>query len=311
MAPIGDSSASTIASPQPATGRKPFPIPWAHLRWAIPFILGPGLWLVGVPVPLAVGLGLLVIPLLLTQRKLVLAILVPTVALLLAAFPARNSDAWLHLATGKLLAQGDLRFGVDPFAYTTAGIDWVNHSWLSDLLGYWVYLLGGGMGLVLLKALLIAAMGALLLALGWTKDSPGIPAACALLALVALAQGIPLHPICVSCLFLALTLWLLERARRPPKVAAANPFLRYVPLLVLCVLWVNLDAWFILGPLTIALYLAGEALLRSRAPVKDQRSLDQLPPVSRRPCWGWSWEEVCWPACSTPTMSGPFNCRRP
>jgi tetratricopeptide (TPR) repeat protein len=270
MAPIGDSSASTVASPQPATGRKPFPIPWANLRWAIPFILGLGLWLAGVPVPLAVGLGLLVIPLLLTQRKLVLVILVPTVALLLAAFPARNSDAWFHLATGKLLAQGDFRFGVDPFAYTTAGVNWVNHSWLSDWLGYWVYNLCGGMGLVLLKALLIAAVGALLLALGWTKDSPGIPAVCALLALLALAQGIPLNPICVSCLFLALTLWLLERAGRSSSVPAAKPFLRYVPLLVLCVLWVNLDAWFILGPLTIALYLTSEALQPGRSPVMNQ-----------------------------------------
>ncbi|MBP3955165.1 hypothetical protein J8F10_07710 [Gemmata sp. G18] len=36
------------------------------------------------------------------------------------AFVARNSDVWLHLATGRLVAHGDYHFGADPFAYTIA-----------------------------------------------------------------------------------------------------------------------------------------------------------------------------------------------
>ena len=84
-------------------------------------------------------------------------------AFLTASFVARNSDAWFHLATGRLLAQGQYRFGADPFAYTTEGTYWANHSWLFDLALYGGYNLVGGTGLVILKALLVAALAALLL----------------------------------------------------------------------------------------------------------------------------------------------------
>lgn len=55
-------------------------------------------------------------------------------AFLLASLPARNSDVWLHLASGRLLAHGQYPFGVDPFAFTTHGVRWVNACWLYDLL---------------------------------------------------------------------------------------------------------------------------------------------------------------------------------
>src|SRR4051794_19206996 len=59
-----------------------------------------------------------------------LAVFVCALALLLASTPARNSDLWLHLASGRLLARGRPPWGTDPFASTTAGVFWVNHSWL-------------------------------------------------------------------------------------------------------------------------------------------------------------------------------------
>src|SRR4051812_12543808 len=81
------------------------------------------------------------------------AALVLAFAFLAASFPARNSDLWLHLATGRLLARGEYTFGADPFAYTTSGVYWANHAWLFDLCLYaGLRLLGGG-GLVALKAL--------------------------------------------------------------------------------------------------------------------------------------------------------------
>src|SRR5262245_10116020 len=58
---------------------------------------------------------------------LVLSVL--ALSFLLASFAARNGDLWLHLASGRLLAEGNYKFGVDPFAHTTAGVNWVNPSW--------------------------------------------------------------------------------------------------------------------------------------------------------------------------------------
>ena len=60
--------------------------------------------------------------------EFVLAGVVLVFAFLLASFAVRNSDFWLHLATGRLIASGGYQIGVDPFASTTEGVRWVNHS---------------------------------------------------------------------------------------------------------------------------------------------------------------------------------------
>jgi hypothetical protein len=46
----------------------------------------------------------------------ILAFGVVTLGFLLALQPARNSDVWLLLASGRLLARGEYRIGVDPFS---------------------------------------------------------------------------------------------------------------------------------------------------------------------------------------------------
>src|SRR5262245_38105483 len=50
-----------------------------------------------------------------SRVDLALAVLVLSLAFLAASFPARNSDLWFHLATGRRLAQGQYTFGTDPF----------------------------------------------------------------------------------------------------------------------------------------------------------------------------------------------------
>src|SRR5262249_8278573 len=47
-----------------------------------------------------------------------LAAVVLLLAFAVALFPARNSDLLMNLAAGRLLAQGQYHFGVDPFAFT-------------------------------------------------------------------------------------------------------------------------------------------------------------------------------------------------
>ena len=76
-----------------------------------------------------------------------------------------------------------------------------------------------------------------------------------------------LQPICVSFLFIGVTYWLLHLPRRLEARAAAakkgpprRPFLAYWLIVPLCLLWVNLDSWFFLGPITVALFLVGGLL---------------------------------------------------
>src|SRR5262249_41968522 len=187
----------------------------------------------------------------------------------LAAFPVRNSDLLMHLATGRALVEGRYNpfSGADPFGLTTEGVRWVNHSWLYDLLAYGVYRVAGIPGLVAAKALLVALLALVLVRVGQAGRGLWVPVLCATLAVLALGPRLLLQPACVSFLFLGLTLWALqrgggwlytpateeERARRRPSAGAPVTWANYWPLLPLFALWANLDEWFFLGPLTVAL----------------------------------------------------------
>jgi hypothetical protein len=197
-----------------------------------------------------------------------LVFLVLALAFVLGSFTARNSDLWMHLATGRALLDGSYHFGQDPFGATTEGTYWVNHSWLYDVALYGIYRVAGGTVLVLLKALLVMLLAEILLRLTWKEGSAWIPAVCITLTLLAVGLRLQLQPTLLSYLFLALTLWLLERPRRREAAGPAS-FRAYWPLPVLFALWVNVDSWFLLGPLTVALYWLGQFLQERYGPDKS------------------------------------------
>ncbi len=197
----------------------------------------------------------------LLERLLIVGVL--ALAFLLASLPADNSDVWLHLASGRLLAHGQYSFGVDPFTFTTGSVYWVNPSWLYDWLSFLLFQSGGGATLTIVKAALMTLLGWILIRLSCEienekRSSNWIAVVFATFALLIIGSAMPLRPICVSYLFLALTLWLLEShlaGERPLSLA----WLWLIPLLF--ALWANLDAWFVLGPLTVGLYFLGMLLV--------------------------------------------------
>jgi hypothetical protein len=189
----------------------------------------------------------------------VLLTLVLLFAFAAASFPARNSDVWLHLASGRLLADDEYRFGADPFAYTTTGMYWANHSWLFDLLLYTGYQELGDSALVVLKALGVVLLAVVMLRLSGRNGPFWIGAASVLLALLAMSPRLLLQPACVSILFLAVCLWLLRKGRWA-----------FYALPAMIVLWVNVDGWFLLGPALVGLYWLGQ---RFETPCADSPRL--------------------------------------
>lgn len=180
-------------------------------------------------------------------------------AFLVASFPVANPDFFRQLATGRLLVQGQYHFGVDPFVYSADDDYFVNHSWLFALLMYGFYHLPavGAAAVVIFKALAIAVLAVVLLSAGRRPgQSLWIPAVCTALAILVVSPRLYLQSACLSFLFLGMTLWLLIAVRQDGK----RLWWLLPPLFVL---WVNCDQWFFLGPLLMALYLAGE-LLRLR-----------------------------------------------
>jgi tetratricopeptide (TPR) repeat protein len=217
--------------------------------------------------------------------EVVLCVLVLTFAFLAASFVARNSDVWLHLATGRLLAQGQYSFGADPFAYTTADVYWANHSWLYDLTLFLLYKSAGGSALVVLKATLIAGLAGIMLLFRGPGKSGVAPAFCTVLAVLVLAPRLLLQPICVSFALLGLTLWILWgfRASRP-RLLGREVDARTV-MIPLCALWVNLDEWFLLGPIMVFLFFLGDCIQPASARKPGERPT---------PKWLFL---ACWLAC--------------
>src|SRR5262245_53554729 len=83
---------------------------------------------------------------------------------LLASFAIRNSEFWMHLATGRLIAEGKYEFGKDPYSFATEGRTWVNHSWLYDLLLYKAFDLNlDHSAVVYIKAALVAVLALVML----------------------------------------------------------------------------------------------------------------------------------------------------
>ncbi|MCI0684556.1 MAG: hypothetical protein L0Y71_20785 [Gemmataceae bacterium] len=179
------------------------------------------------------------------------AVLLVLFAFLAASFPATNADVWQRLATGRALFDGSYSFGVDPFAYTTANAYWVNHGWLFDALAFGLHQALGGMALVVVKALLIALAAAVTLRLCWRGSQVWVATLPLAVSLVALSPYALLRPVCVSMLLLSFTYAWLERHPAPAS------WREVVPLLLVFVLWPNLDEWFLLGPLMVMLWWLG------------------------------------------------------
>jgi hypothetical protein len=195
----------------------------------------------------------------LSLADLLLASGVVLLAFLLASTPARNSDLWLHLATGRAIADGLYRFQGDPFTQGPS-TGWIAHSWLSDLCAYELFSHLGGSFLVFVKAALAALLAVLMLRLGKREGAGSAWAAvAAALALLALGGRMLLQPALLSAVLLAMTLALLQRGTRL-RTGGAGWFSAHGPICLLFVLWANLDDWFLLGPFVLALYLVGQGI---------------------------------------------------
>lgn len=206
----------------------------------------------------------------------ILAALAIALAFLLASFVARNSDLWVHLAAGKRILAGEyFPGGTDPFSYSAADRTWVNHAWLFDIGAYLLY---GGNGVVLgvVKGLVVALAFALLIAIRRPGYSLWPWAAVAAVAAIAAAPRLVLGPIVGSVLLLSVTLFLLFRMEHRP-----GSWRFPIAIGITFWVWANVDGWFIVGPLTLALVLLGELVdrrSRSSTPAGDE-PLGPLPDV--------------------------------
>ncbi len=163
---------------------------------------------------------------------------------------AVDTDTWWHLAAGRWMVEQGRVLQTDPFSFTRIGAQWINPSWLSQLLLYVTYRAAGVPGLNLLTAL----MATLAFTCVWPLlDGPGLLRGFVLVA-CATASAVywSARPQIVSFALAGALLLVLEKGRLHPRVLVGVP--------VLLALWANLHGGFAIGLILIALSLAGEGL---------------------------------------------------
>jgi len=184
-----------------------------------------------------------------------LKILAAIVVLLALAFPfflalekISESDTFWHLKAGEwILAHGAVPH-TDPFSATVKGKEWLDWEWLFQVGIYVLYSWGGFNALVVGKAIVVFLAG-LVVFLACRRNGAGVSLA-ALVMMAAFAASrarLEVRPDVVMLLFAALTVALLETARR------GNPYaLVWLPVLEL--VWVNVHGSFLLGIGLMAMY---------------------------------------------------------
>jgi hypothetical protein len=167
--------------------------------------------------------------------------------LAMTARTATDPDLWWHLRTGQWIVESGRVPHADPFSFSSAGNAWISHEWLSEVIFYKLWQLGGPAALIVFSSL-VTTFGFLLL---YFRCRCARPSAAAITAVGAWAAA-PCwgtRPQMFTFALASLLLWLLERGERQPRLLLSIPFL--------FLLWINLHAGYALGPALLVAYALG------------------------------------------------------
>lgn len=178
-----------------------------------------------------------------TRRALawLLGLLLTTHLLLLSYFKVISVDTWWHMKQGELYVATRSLPAQDPFAFTTAGREWIKFSWLTDILFYVIYALAGAPGLVLLRMAVFFVI--ILLVYRMLRGCGLHPLAAVLFVFVAslaLRFRLFVRPEIFSFVCLVLNVGILLRLQ------VATLWATYA-LLVVQVFWANIHPSFLFG----------------------------------------------------------------
>jgi hypothetical protein len=192
------------------------------------------------------------LPLRLSTKNLVIAILFIAIFSMAIRFPA-DHDTWWHIKTGEYIIQTQTIPTTDPFSHTKNGQLWTYPGWLAQLFWYALYTLGGWP----LVSLGLATIVTTAFAFTWKQIQANIFVASLSLILGAIVSSViwAARPQLLTFLLAAILAFVLDRFKRHN-----GKLLPWLPLLVL--LWANLHGGFAIAFMLIAAYLAGESLNR-------------------------------------------------
>jgi tetratricopeptide (TPR) repeat protein len=178
--------------------------------------------------------------------------------LLIALFGIRtvsNPEIWMHLSTGRQIAEAGVP-QTDPFAFSTEeDADWITVTPLYDRLVFSLWQAGGAPLVTLVHTAAVLAAFGLLLGASRRWGSPLSQGFALLLSAWILLPAFLPGPVLFGMLFLSLFVFLLERP--------VPSLVRWTGLILGQILWVNMHPSFILGPV-ILLFALVQRILESR-----------------------------------------------
>jgi hypothetical protein len=209
----------------------------------------------------------------LTLRQVFFIVLVLSL-FLITLRPIADPDFWWHLRTGQFIVQTQAIPHTDPFSYTKLGQPWVTHEWLSEIIIYAIFQLGGFGLLIFIFSLVITGAFLLTYLRSPAEARPYVAGFVLLLGAVSTAPTWGVRPQMLSLLLASLFLFLLDRYRR-------NGRLKYlIPLPFLMLAWVNMHAGYFLGLVIIAVYITG-GLIEMLVAVLFKSEQAEHPPTLR------------------------------
>jgi len=173
----------------------------------------------------------------------------------LGTFQIANTSIGWHLASGRWIVQNLAFLRSDPFSFTAAGVPWIDHEWIFQVVVAVADAAAGAPLLVVLRAAVVAIMAVLLLVIGVRSGlSPGVALLLSVLCICGARPRFFLRPELVTLLVVPTVVWIfLSRAeRRSPAWLAA--------VAGLVVLGVNAHGGVLVVPFLLAGLLAAEAL---------------------------------------------------
>jgi hypothetical protein len=165
--------------------------------------------------------------------------------------PIADPDFWWHLRTGQLIVQMHSIPHTDPFSFTKVGGAWITHEWLSEVLIYCLFKLGGYGLLIFIFSCIITGSFLISYLRSPVGTRPYVTGFVVILGAISTAPTWGVRPQMISLLLTSVFLYLLDKYRRNGKYESLLP----LPLITL--LWVNLHAGYLIGLALIGIYISG------------------------------------------------------
>jgi len=178
--------------------------------------------------------------------------------------PIGDPDFWWHIKTGQLILQNHQIPHFDSFSFTASGKPWIAHEWLSEVILYFTYRIGGiSLTQIVFSLFTLGAFGMSIARAKYRTNFYAMGSA-TILGVILSTPVLWARPQEFSILYFSVFLFLLNLFihRNKPQYLIPLPFLM--------VLWVNQHGAFILGLTLICIFIFGLMLDRLLAYPKDE-----------------------------------------